>query len=376
MEFKRNTNPYRTVKWENIRHISGCTHMHCTNDRVLQKYLADGLGFVTFSNYYPSAPYYPLASIRENCFRCSQKEYVYQDQWHSETLDFNRIIPQWKNELPENCREQLPFQAGNRVFSDLPPGIAEAPNAEHHFFADAHHMLHICSPGAMLTSGTFDRQKEFLLNEHGYLSGCPLPWRQAFSSLLDSMITPDGGGIVINHPNWSHLMPEFICEMLDFDERVLGIEVYNHDSHGLLEGFSENIWDAILSTGRQCYGFFSQDHPTPDQRWCGRIVLLVESPTMENCLRAMRQGQFYGAITGNGLHFEYFDFDGKTLRAGTNRPALFKLLCRTGVADDSTYGTDFVWQLPEDQREKMVFLRLTVIEGRGEEKLFAQPVML
>ena len=164
--------------------------------------------------------------------------------------------------------------------------------------------------------------------------------------------------------------------MLDYDPGVLGIEVYNHNSEDSFSDFSENLWDVILSTGRQCYGFFTQDHPTVDQLWKGRIILLPEERSAESCLRAMRQGRFYGCITGSGLRFTHIDFDGETLRAGCNRQATFKLICKEGVVDDVVTGTEFVYKVPEGKAEKMGYLRLTAQEGRAVEKLYAQAIML
>jgi hypothetical protein len=90
----------------------------------------------------------------------------------------------------------------------------------------------------------------------------------------------------------------------------------------------------------------------------------------------MRQGRFYGCITGNGLRFTSITFDGKTLRASCNRKATFKLICKKGVVEDVVTGTDFAYEVPEGKEKEMGYLRLTAQEGRAEEKLYAQAIML
>ena len=376
MKPQRRANPYCDVNWEKVHSITSCTHMHCTDQKILNRYLESGLEFALLSNYYPSAPYYPLENIHVNTFRCRQKGYCFRGEWHKEELDLNKTIAQWKETLDPEIRAQLPFEEGPRMFPDVPEDLLQGPNAEHHWFTDAGVWLHICAPGSMLGSGHFDIPGKFGLAAHGYQLGAPVPWREGFRKLLDNLLTEDGGGIVLNHPTWSHLPPDFLCEMLDYDPRVLGIEVYNHNSEDSFSDFSENLWDVILSTGRQCYGFFTQDHPTVDQLWKGKIILLPEERTAQSCLRAMRQGRFYGCITGNGLRFTSMTFDGKTLRARCNRKATFKLICKKGVVEDVVTGTDFAYEVPEGKEKEMGYLRLTAQEGRAEEKLYAQAIML
>lgn len=141
------------------------------------------------------------------------------------------------------------------------------------------------------------------------------PWRQAFAEALDGERTdeedrpiqglqyPDAGGITLNHPVEKSI--DTYVEMLDFDERVLGIEVWNHRSGFGVENDSPHLryyrhWDDILRTGRRCLAFFVKDH-----RWRGqgRNVLLVPNPaerTREqrerDALVAYRQGAFFGLL--------------------------------------------------------------------------------
>ena len=343
--------------------------MHCTTQEMLDDFVSQGLEFATFSNYYPSAPWYPLRDIRENSFRISQNGIVKNHRIIRDRIDFAAAVSQWDEKLAA----RLPADPGKPVFNNIPEYLLEAPNAEHHWFADHNVYLHICAPGSYLSTSHFDRKHEFKLHEHGYALGCPVSWKNALDAMFESLMIPDGGGAVIAHPHWSHLPISFLMEVLDYDSRVLGIEVFNYNNVDYTEN-SEVEWDHILATGRQCFGFFVEDHTM--ETWKGKCILLPEERTAEACLRAYRQGNFYGAILGNGCEFEYINFDGRTLRAKCNRPMIFQLTTAQGVEVDS-YGSDeFVYQLNENERSKHVFLRLTASEHHSREKLFAQPFML
>ena len=373
---KRNHNPYTGVNWEKRIEVVSCTHMHCINQEALTKYVNEGLELAAISNYYPAMPWYPLASMRENTVRCGQKGFLKNGKYYDEPVNFNAEISAWADELAPETRAKLPFKEGERIFKDIPADLMEIPNAEHSWFTDASIYLHITAPGSLAVSSHFDLKHEFGLSEHGFDLGFPLPWREGFDRILEKLIIPDGGGIIINHPTWSHMPVKFLCELLDHDERVLGIEVYNFGARTAFTDFSDTHWDEILSTGRQCFGFFVQDHPQMQKPWHGKIILLPEERTPESCLRAMRQGRFYGVISDNGLRFEHISFDGKTLSASCNRPVEFQIISAQGVVGDVIRGERMSLEIPEKDKAKYVFLRLTAKEGRECEKIFSQAFML
>lgn len=372
----RNRRPYAGIDWSRAEQIQGTTHVHCTETEEFEALISQGLGFATLANYYPSAPWYPASSVRRNGFRISQEGYTENGVYHKESFIFKERIAAWKEELEQGMFETLPDEPGERVFPRIPDGFLEAPNAEHHSFSDITPHLHICAPGSSLTSGHFDKWGAFGLGDHGIKLGFQLPWRDAFKLLLDDLITPDGGGITINHPHWSYLPHETLTMLLDFDPRVLGIEVYNSNCDDSYSGSSEVEWDRLLGTGRQCFGFFTQDHlPSETRRWRGRNVLLVEEHTAEACLKAYRQGNFYGAITGSGLRFEYIHFDGKELHARADREVFWQMITAQGISSEGK-SQSFSYALKDGDREKFKFLRLTARVLREPEKLYTQPFML
>ena len=252
--------------------------------------------------------------------------------------------------------------------------MLEAPNAEHHCFADYNVYLHITSPGSFFSSGNYYSRRNPVLDRHGIHMGTAMPWRDAFQAMLDNLMVPDGGGIVINHPHWSHLPHPFLCEMLDFDERVLGLEVINTDTVDYT-GAAESQWDEVLGTGRQCFGFCVPDHMAGAEL-LGRSILLPEERTVESCLKAYRQGRFYGAIKGHGLTFEYIKFDGRTLRVRCDKEAIMLLLTHQGVEVELWTGRELVYTVKDEDRARHVFLRVTAMDKDSGEKLFTQPIML
>ena len=364
----RNRNPFENLNWDTCHRIMGCTHLHCTDDKALQGLFADGLEFVTLSNYHPSAPWYPLAAMKKDQFNVCQKGFIKNGRYFDEEIC-------WKDLLPEDVKRELPSEVDTPAFSHIPENILEAPNAEHSNFSDATPQLHVTAPGTTFVSGHFDdRADRFGLIERGFSAGCNLPWREAFRRILDTLVIPDGGGIIINHPAWSFLRPDFICEMLDFAPEVLGLEVYNGTSRKTYTDMSDPLWDAVLATGRQCYGFCAVDH-LKNGAWNGRCVILAGERSVESCLRALHQGHFYGVIRGSGAAFEEISFSGNKLYARCNREMFFQLISKVGIVKYSS-GKEFIFEVPECERERHVFLRLTAHEFPAREKLFAQPVML
>ena len=373
---ERNRRPYSGLDWSKCHQIHTTTHGHCTADEKLKIYLDRGFGFFTMSNYYPAAPYYPARKMRRNQFNVGQNHAIFYKGKRTEgPFNWNEIIAAWKDELPPEMAKRIPFKLGGPMFPSFPKDMLEAPNAEHHSFSDITPHLHICAPGSSLTSGHFDKWGAFGLSNHGIKLGFQLPWREAFKLLLDNLITPDGGGITINHPHWSYLPHETLTMLLDFDPRVLGIEVYNSNCDDSYSGSSEVEWDRVLASGRQCFGFFTQDHLPAARIWRGRNILLVEEHSAEACLRAYRQGNFYGAITGSGLRFEYINFDGKELKARADREVFWQMITAQGISSEGK-SREFSYTLKEGDREKYKFLRLTARVLREPEKLYTQPFML
>ena len=370
--FMRNPNPYAQTDWEKNERIHTTTHTHLINQELLDIALEKGYELLTLSNYYPSVPYYPLSSVKVNSFCGCQKWGIrYKDEFIEGPINWNEIIAEWKDILPEEQRRNFPFAEGEPVFQPLPEGILEAPNAEHHNFIDCYFIergFHVTAPGAMWASGYFDVRNKYLLKDHGYQNGSGLPWKEAFRRILDSLKWKDGGGIIINHPASSRIPLDFLLEVLDYDDRVLGIEVWNTSLS------SEGIWDSILRTGRQCFGFFVPDHYNDRSMMYNPMnIVLPEERTAYACMKAYRTGSFYGCLFNSGLAFEKIVFDGERLFVKTNKDAFIEVIGSPGVLAYSR-GNELAYSLSM-AKEKIVYLRVKASDGTGE-TIYSQPMML
>ena len=102
---------------------------------------------------------------------------------------------------------------------------------------------------------------------------------------------------------------------------------------------------------------------------------------MHACLKAYREGNFYGAANGlDELAFTGLSFDGKTVKATTDKPARMQVITARGVVKE-TKGREVSWTVEPDKpwygARIDVFARVKAYatDGSGE-VLFSQPFML
>jgi len=379
-------NPYESVNWRSAMRIASATHMHLPSQRDLDNGYRYGLRHFPISNYYPSAPY--DADTRSSDFKLRQWWAARRDgKLLAPPINWNDIIT-WGDELEEPYRTDFPFDESERVYAHVPDDVILSPNAEHHGFTNS--TCHICSPGSSFASGTFDVHGRYHLDKHGFSVGFGGPWQEGFDGMLGGLRYPDGGGITIAHPTWfSQCSDDHVLEMLDYDERVLGIEIYNDYSAGKNwfenshyespsesePGFSVNLWDRILSTGRRCWGFCVPDHSVcKDGNWHGRNILLVPAFTEHNCLKAYRQGQFYGCLKDNGLTIRDFSVTNSSISVVTNAKARIRFIADARLAKE-VVGDSATYRPPGKKGGSGVtYVRVEVEDDAGE-RLFLQPVM-
>jgi hypothetical protein len=371
-------NPYEDVQWEAIQYILSATHVHIENQEKLDKYYQHfGLRHFPISNYYPSAPTYPIGSIRYNQYAVQQDfPNVVEGTLQQGPFHWNDILMKgpgaWADTLPADVKTHLPFQLGDVIFRNVPKDIVVSPNAEHHSFTNA--PLHACAPGSLYASGNFDVHDVFKTQEHGYAIGTGLPWEEAFRKMLEKLLFADAGGITINHPLWSGLSLEQVTKMLDFDERVLGIEVYNDTcvtGYGdPYRGWAHQLWDQVLRSGRRCLGFFVPDHTIGR----GKNMLLVPSFTEHECLKAYRKGAFFGVLDGSGLRFTYIGLAGDELRVSVNNRAAIRVITNKGITQKGP-GPDMVYKIPMAANGKpdIGYVRVEANDDTSEQ-IFSQPI--
>ena len=373
---ERNPHPYQGIDWAKVHQVKTSSHVHITDQAKLDRFIAKGFTFFTLSNYYPSAPYYPMSRMTLNYYRVHHEHPVMVNGVLTKgPFDWNEILKPWIAEVDAQYSKSYPFKEGGKAFTNIPDNIMEAPNAEHHSFTDCN--AHITAPGSFYKSGTFDARNFFLTkSKGGYNYGTGLPWRKAVDNMLAELQYPDGGGVVLNHPQWSSFKRDTMLEILDHDPRLLGIEVFNHTSRtkvGDAINWSEDYWDYALGTGRQCFGFFVHDWSSTN----GVNILIVPELNAHECLKAYRQGNWYGAVYGqNQLGFTLISFDGATLKANTDKTAKFQVVSKEGIIHESTTAS---LELPIAKADyaKHGFLRIKAFatDDSGE-IIFSQPFML
>jgi len=383
-------NPYEGIDWVKFQQIASTTHVHITDQEKLSKIVRNlKLKHIPISNYYPSTPYYPPQKILRNQFRVRQKFGTMYDKDNKGRsrfkegkiiegpLEWNKIIMDpvtgWYENLPDERKKMMPFKEEGPLFTDVPEGIIFSPNSEQHTYANSG--LHANAVGSLYSSGTFDAHDEFQTIQNGYCAGNGLPWQVVFKNILDHLLYHDGGGITINHPVWSYLTFDDIAGMLDFDPRVLGIEIYNDlcaTGYGdPNKGWGLKFWDQALSSGRRCLGFFVPDHTVGK----GKNILLVPEFTEHECLKAYRKGAFYGMVLDNNLYFTNIELKGNRLYIGTNKTATILLVTNKGQAFKGAGKSVYEYQIPfnPDGQPEIMFIR---IEAWDEEsaQIFSQPI--
>ena len=347
-------NPYAGIDWENVRPLHSFSHQHGSDPRVFWNM---GFGHLPISNYYPSRPFYPLpdAFLKEH----SEALGAPNAEQHSTTdsgMHFCAIGSLYTvgyGQTPRFKAGQAPIEhvfSGLNVFDgDKSPWlgvyrldlrIAQAARTDqeaevlltiegaeavsHKTFAPIgdglvrRQRVTSKSPESMYlktTAADVRVRLEFgpastRIDRFRLMQGTNRPWKAAFRAALDGtgkdsagrpiegLLFPNGGGITINHPGGS-LKP--LLEALDFDPRVLGIEVWNqHEGFGGTEMRFYRLWDEALRSGRRCLGFLVKDHVFFGR---GRNVLLVSSPAAASplqreheALRAYRDGRFFGLL--------------------------------------------------------------------------------
>ena len=116
----------------------------------------------------------------------------------------------------------------------------------------------------------------------------------------------------------------------------------------------------------------------------GVSVLVTPERTAHACLKAYRDGNFYGAKRGlNELKFTRIVFNDTTVEAETDKPARLTVITGLGVVKEVAKGTSIKWTLEKDyewsapQKNAHIFARIKAyaLDGSGEE-LFSQPYML
>ncbi len=357
--------PYEKVDWSCWEIVHSMSHQHQgMTDSSRELFRAMGYGHFAFSNYYPSAPTSLPDAFREANPGVSWSPNAEQHSFLDSGLHFNslgsRLATGYGSSLSSYERSKAPirhrFEKLNR-FDELRPwegvyrldirlehpdgtgkgsvatlslggaracqrqeGFADEGPVEGRALDPRNHTIYLRTQSDAIELSLEYDPMQIEVTQLRLMQGTNRPWREVFRATLDGesregvteggLLYPDGGGITLNHPTGK---AEDYCEMLDFDPRVLGIEVWNQltSGFGSDRGFYSSmedppahfygLWDEILATGRRCWGFFVKDHNTYGR---GRNVLFVpplEGASVEEreaaLLRSYRRGAFYGSVS-------------------------------------------------------------------------------
>lgn len=318
--------PYAGVNWVAAEYIIGNTHMHSrqanttsTTAEMFDLSYDAGVRSMAWSNYYDEEPSMPL----------------------------------------------------NSYFGITAPADAVGlANSEQHRLSDTN--LHYCPIGS-----TQERYGTYTVPV-----SVDNTWRSLFTEALQLMTWDDAGGITLNHPQWTNVhgggMTEAeLLQMLDFDKRVLGIEIYNHKTEYLPDppsGWALDWWDSILSTGRRCWGFCVTDgydeRINPDPA-LGHSVLLIDENTDYKAAKAYRDGHFYGTMKADGtLRFLNISSDMTSVNVELNEPGEIKFYSEDGLEQTNTGVSTASYNVDSDQ----IFVRAEATNATGD-RIFSQPTM-
>ena len=96
----RNRRPYTGLDWSKVVRVKTTSHGHAPNQWWVDQYLRRGFGLLTLSNYYPSAPWWPLSKMTENYWRLHHDHPVMVNGRRKEgPFDWNKIIAPWQHTL-------------------------------------------------------------------------------------------------------------------------------------------------------------------------------------------------------------------------------------------------------------------------------------
>lgn len=304
--FSLPSNPYKAVAtkvdsstgkktWsDKIKDIKSTCHLHISLAVHFKKAVDKGYEHLAISNYHASVPTVPIKDI-------------------------------------------LPTLSGYDSSIVVPDYWVESPNAEHVYFTGETTKLHMNAIGSYLSSGSD--------NTSAGSGGFDGTVDEFFELAINHLKYANGGGVSINHPKWSGLTAEKIISLYD-KGYVFGLEIYNADcEYHQQNGYALDLWDTVLSTGRQIYGLAVPDHSAesssnPD--WAtwpwGYNHMLCRTSDEAEILTAYRNGRFYTTIDNDTLALNYFGVDSGVATIITSEPGTitFTTKTRTAVFENAT----------------------------------------
>lgn len=285
--------PYAGVNWDACEYLHSMSHQHQgQTDASREIFHAMGYRHFAFSNYYPSAPTFPLPSE----YRTARPDVVAapnaeQHSFPDVSLHFNSLgsllATGYGSSLGTAQRaaapirhrfEDLNIYEAERPWAgvyrldltleaaaspakkdsvvlltltgahecDFRGGFADKGPVTERSLAAGSHTIYLRTLATEITAALAYEEADLAVTRFRLMQGSNRPWRDVFDAALDGemiagkrtggLLHPDGGGITLNHP--TRTLEEY-APMLDHDPRVLGIEVWNQltSGFGSAQGF-------------------------------------------------------------------------------------------------------------------------------------------
>ena len=103
--------------------------------------------------------------------------------------------------------------------------------------------------------------------------------------------------------------------------------------------------------------------------WNGRTILLVPEFSEYHCLKAYRDGHFYGCLKDNGLTITNVSLDDSLLSVEVNEKSHISFITSNGI-EKETDARSAQFSIAADT----IYVRVEVHDGSGE-RLFLQAIM-
>lgn len=278
--------PYAGVDWAHCDYLHSMSHQHQgQTDASRELFYAMGYRHFAFSNYYPSAPTFPLPPA----FLAAHPDVIgapnaEQHSFPDAGLHFNslgsRLATGYGSTLSGAQRSAAPIEhrfedlevfdpvrpwAGVyrldltlealAVPTEVPPfarltitganecefkgDFPEKGPVRERSLPAGDHTIYLRTLSAALEMALVYDKALLKVTRFRLMQGANRPWRDVFKAALDGemvagerlggLVQPDGGGITLNHPTGTL---DNYGPMLDHDPRVLGIEVWNQLTSG------------------------------------------------------------------------------------------------------------------------------------------------
>lgn len=304
-------NPYADVNWGTAISVKSISHEHIVSQARFDAAVERGYQHLAISHYQPSAPVYPLS--------------------------------------------ESPY------FTGVPDYMLGSPNSEKVKATTI--MNHVNALGSFCVGyGAADQPTK--------------TWEEVFEDILSQLQYEDGGGITVNHPRGNPPTKagfDLVITELDYDPRVLGIEIYNHYAFNrdINYLFMTQMWDLVLSTGRRCWGFSVVDWDEPEVSGpaMGSNLLLVPEYTERECLKAYRNGAFYCLVDDTGLRFTSITASQERVSTSVNSSCEIQFYTDKGLAK-TVVGTEASY----DVKPNDIYVRIEARQDNQFKRILSNPI--